>query len=132
MGPTWWDTWPPAQHLRAHLLPHVFLKLLFGSFHSPQVVQLGGHLSTGKPRLPPSFCLLWACLFFITIPGHFDLASLLALDPPGELPTSSGEVNPGPVLPIQPERFCRDIIRGGQGGQGARWGLLVLRGGFAP
>lgn len=38
----------PAQP-RTHLLPHELLKLLLGSFHRPQVVQLHGHLSTGRP-----------------------------------------------------------------------------------
>lgn len=91
----------------AHLLPHVLLELLLGGVHRPQVVQLRGHLSTAKPGcLPPP------------IPGPTDPAPQTLRGGPHS--TSSAEENPGPVLPIQPERFCGDIREGVRGSAGPR------------
>lgn len=73
-----WSSWvlrhPPLHTLpadpEAHLLPHILLKFLLGSFHFPQVMKLSSHLSTGKPRLPASSLLSQGhSRVFISTPG---------------------------------------------------------------
>lgn len=67
----------------AHLLPHILFKLLLGSFHFPQVMELSSHLSMGKPRLLPSFLLSQGySRFFISTPRTFrPLPEIILPDP---------------------------------------------------